>query len=338
MPVLASPFGLGTRLALPALVAGLWLGPVPAAAQTRFITASLPNYAGPVAFNPGPFPVPLTIGTFTYTLLPGESIAAAQVRGTWGNSSRPQSSAPVTVFVDGIQVAQCVVNAVCFFDALPDLVPWSFDFASRQVGQLADGQAALTGQMDGQIQVYLGTLRLDLTVNTPPILTVSGGGTGSGTITSQAGLTPAITCTITAGVAAGACQQTYPLGTVVTLTATGTAGSSFDGWSGSCGGATCSVTMNQAQLSTAAFTAPLPQTLTLSGAGTGTGTVASQAGLVPAINCTITAGVTSGACSQSYPWGTSVTLTGSGPGGSTFSGWSGACAGSGTCPVSMTQA
>ncbi|HWJ55166.1 MAG TPA: IPT/TIG domain-containing protein, partial [Vicinamibacterales bacterium] len=337
MPALASPFGLGTRLAAAVLAAGIWLAPAPAAAQTRTILASLPNFIGPVDTDP-PFPA-LTIGTFTYApLLPGETIEAAQVRGTWGNSSRPESSAGVDLFVDRIQVAQCVINTLCWFDAPPDLVPWSFNFTPAQFPQLADGQAVMTGQMTSRIQVYLGTLRLELTVNTPPILTVSGSGTGSGTITSQAGLTPAINCTITVGVAAGSCQQTYPLGTVVTLTATGTAGSSFDGWSGSCTSTPCGVTMSQAQFSSAAFTAPGPQTLTLSGAGTGTGTVTSQAGLVPAINCTITAGVTSGACSQSYPWGTSVTLTGSGTGGSTLSGWSGACAGSGTCPVSMTQA
>ena len=60
---------------------------------------------------------------------------------------------------------------------------------------------------------------------------------------------------------------------------------------------------------TASFTAPAPQTLTVTGAGTGSGTVTSQAGLTPAINCTITNGVAGGACSQSYPFNTSVTLT-----------------------------
>ncbi len=107
-------------------------------------------------------------------------------------------------------------------------------------------------------------------------------------MTSQAGLVPAINCTITAGVTSGACSQSYPWGTAVTLTGTGSGGSTFGGWSGACGGtSTCLVSMTQARGVTAAFTAP-PQTLTVSGAGTGSGTVTSQAGLTPAINCTIT--------------------------------------------------
>ena len=93
MRELASPFALGTRLALPVLVAGFWLAPAPAAAQTRTIVAELPDDNGPVVMNPGPFPA-LTIGTFTYALLPGETIAAAEVSGTWGNSSRPRARPP----------------------------------------------------------------------------------------------------------------------------------------------------------------------------------------------------------------------------------------------------
>jgi len=44
------------------------------------------------------------------------------------------------------------------------------------------------------------------------------------------------------------------------------------------------------------------------------------------------------ACSASYTRGTSVTLTATGTGGSTFTGWSGACTGTGPCTVSMTAA
>ena len=330
------PFLPGIHGVMPALAVGLWLAPEPAAAQQRTIIASIPQFSGPAQTVP-PFPA-LDIGTFTYTLLPGESIAAAQVRGTWGNSNYPPGSAAVDLFVDGILVAQCFVGATCWLDAPPDLPPWSFNFSAGHFPLLMDGQAHMTGQMNSEIVVHLGTLRLELTVNTPPVLTVSGTGTGTGTITSQGGLTPAINCTINAGVATGACQQTYPLNTVVTLTATGTAGSSFDGWSGSCASSPCSVTMSQTRAATAAFTAPAPQTLTVSSTGTGNGTVTSQAGLTPAIVCTITAGVTSGACMRSYPWGTAVTLTATGTGGSTFNGWSGACTGTGTCSVTMSQA
>ena len=172
----------------------------------------------------------------------------------------------------------------------------------------------------------------------PQTLTVSGAGTGTGTVTSQAGLVPAINCTITAGVTSGACSQSYPWGTAVTLTGTGTGGSTFSGWSGACGGTRHLPGLDDAGARRhGGFTAP-PQTLTVSGAGTGNGTVTSQAGLTPAINCTITAGVASGTCSQSYPFNTAVTLTAAATGGGTFSGWSGACSGTGSCGLTMSQA
>ncbi len=68
--------------------------------------------------------------------------------------------------------------------------------------------------------------------------------------------------------------------------------------------------------------------LSVSKAGTGSGTVTSSP-----------AGINCGAdCSENYTDGTSVTLSQSAAAGSTFAGWSGACSGTGSCVVSMTQA
>jgi hypothetical protein len=147
-------------------------------------------------------------------------------------------------------------------------------------------------------------------------LTVSKTGTGSGTVTSS----PAgINC-------GGDCSETYVYSTIVTLTATPATGSTFTGWSGACTGTgSCQVLMTAARSVTANFTIQT-RTLTVSKSGSGSGTVTSS----PAgINC-------GGDCSQVYNYGTSVTLTATPAAGSTFTGWSGACSGTGSCVVSMT--
>jgi hypothetical protein len=79
-------------------------------------------------------------------------------------------------------------------------------------------------------------------------LTVSKAGTGSGTVTSSP-----------AGIDCGStCSASFNSGTVVTLTASPTGGSSFGGWSGACTGTgSCQVTMNQAQSVTATFNPPI---------------------------------------------------------------------------------
>jgi Divergent InlB B-repeat domain len=70
------------------------------------------------------------------------------------------------------------------------------------------------------------------------------------------------------------------------------------------------------------------QTLTVSLAGTGTGAVSDGTG---AIACP-------GTCSNAYSTDSAVTLTATPASGSTFTGWSGACSGTGTCQVTMNAA
>ncbi len=68
------------------------------------------------------------------------------------------------------------------------------------------------------------------------------------------------------------------------------------------------------------------RTVTVSKAGTGSGTVTSA----PAgVDCGST-------CSAQFADGASVTLTAVAAAGSTFAGWSGACSGTGTCPLTMS--
>ena len=148
-------------------------------------------------------------------------------------------------------------------------------------------------------------------------LTVALAGSGTGSVSGGGIVCPT------------ACSHKFTSGTTVKLTASPESGSSFGGWSGAgCAGlGTCTVTMNAAKSLTATFTAnpPPTHTLTVALAGSGSGRV-SGGGL----SCPST-------CSKSFASGTAVTLTASPATGSSFSGWSGACTGTGACAVTMNS-
>jgi Divergent InlB B-repeat domain len=128
----------------------------------------------------------------------------------------------------------------------------------------------------------------------------------------------------------GDCVELYGDGATVTLTASPDPGMTFAGWGGDCSAGTaaaCTLTMSSAKAVTATFSpgggsdkAPL-LTVSVSGTGKVTGR---------GIDC----GNGATDCSESYPPATAVTLTESPGTGVTFSGWGGACSGSGrTCTV-----
>jgi CSLREA domain-containing protein len=79
-----------------------------------------------------------------------------------------------------------------------------------------------------------------------------------------------------------------------------------------------------------AFELVTSRTLTITGAGTGSGTVTESS----LINCTITSGLASGDCSDSYNSGSTVTLIATAGANSVFASWSGDCDSSGQ--VTMT--
>ena len=152
-------------------------------------------------------------------------------------------------------------------------------------------------------------------------LTVAPAGSGTGTVTSSP-----------AGIDCGSsCSASFGEGSLVTLTATPGAGSSFTGWSGGgCSGTgACQVTMSAAESVTATFDAVPTDTLAVSKSGTGSGSVTSSP---LGIDCGST-------CSMSFSEGTVVTLTATPAAGSTFTGWSGGkCSGTGACQVTMSAA
>ncbi len=145
-------------------------------------------------------------------------------------------------------------------------------------------------------------------------LTVTRAGTGSGTVTSDP-----------AGIECGdTCTQSYPHGTVVTLTATPAPGARFVSWSGDPDCADGSVTLDMEKTCTANFAGSsgpgsLLATLSVVKLGPGSGSVTSNP---PGIDCGAT-------CSAAYDRGTTVALTATPAPGSIFGGWNG-CSADGT--------
>ena len=113
--------------------------------------------------------------------------------------------------------------------------------------------------------------------------------TGDGSVSSSL---PGITCP-------GDCSEAFPARSMVTLTATETAGSDFTGWSGACSGTqgTCQVFIDDAKDVGASFVNDYP--LTVNKSGGGTGVVTSS---VPGIDC--------GAdCTNDFPVRSTVRIT-----------------------------
>jgi hypothetical protein len=163
---------------------------------------------------------------------------------------------------------------------------WSGD------GDCSDGAVTMTADV---------TCTATFTLDTHT-LTVSLVGAGTGSVTSEP---PGIDC--------GAdCSEVYGFGTVVTLTPSPGAGSTFTGWSGDPDCTDGTVTLIATTSCTATFGL---ESLTLNVAitGTGSGNVTSAP---PGISCGLD-------CAESYDFGTEVTLTATPAAGSEFTGWSG---------------
>ena len=154
---------------------------------------------------------------------------------------------------------------------------------------------------------------------TPPqrTLTVDGTGTGNGTTTGTG-----FNCTSTAGVDTNDCSETVSDPTVVILTATASAGSTFTSWSGCDSAATnvCTQTVSGGN-ETVQPNFELNRTLTVDGLGTGNG---NTLGTAPStINCDSDAGTDTGTCVNTVSNGTIVILTATADPGSFFNGWTG---------------
>jgi lysophospholipase L1-like esterase len=183
-------------------------------------------------------------------------------------------------------------------------------------GGVCSGTSTCTTSLT-QARSVTATFNTSTTPNYPLIVAKSGAGTG--VVSSSPS---AINC-------GSSCSASFSSGTSVTLTASAASNSVFAGWSGACSGTgACTVSMTQARSVTATFNASATYALTVTKAGTGAGTVASSPS---GVNC-------GSSCSANFGGNASVTLTASAETGSTFAGWSGACAGTASCALAMNQA
>lgn len=164
------------------------------------------------------------------------------------------------------------------------------------------------------------TARAIFTLNTYNV-TVAKSGSGSGTVSTDVG---ALNCGAT-------CSAAYAHGTEVTLTASPDRNSTFVGWTGACSGTsqTCTVTVAASVSVTATF-AEVTHELTITKGGSGAGVVATSEETLCGSDCTFLA--------RSYGAGERVTLLATASVGSTFVAWSGACTGTTSCIVTMTEA
>jgi hypothetical protein len=122
----------------------------------------------------------------------------------------------------------------------------TFDFpgATNTYGSRID----TTGRLVGYYEDTNGPHGFLAAPTSTPVLTLTKSGTGTGTITSSPS---GINC-------GGTCSASYDSGTMITLTATPDAGSSFTGWSAPCSGTgTCTVTLNTSTQVTATFVSSL---------------------------------------------------------------------------------
>lgn len=164
----------------------------------------------------------------------------------------------------------------------------------------------------------------------PISFTLTFAGSGSGSVEVDNSPTCEGTCTV---------QFPYNSPQYISLTASPQTGSTVtwsraNGGSNDCSGTTtpCLFALSDSNASVTVNFNLAPETLTVQQTGDplGNGTVTSTPGNM---DCT------SGQCQQTVLYGTTVTLTATAdPANSTFTGWSGACSGTGACVVAVTQA
>jgi len=220
-----------------------------------------------------------------------------------GGGTGTVTSTPASIHCPGVCAADFDDGGVVELQAVPD------------AGQSFAGWSGACGGT-GSCTVTMDQARSVIATFDPPssfALNVSVLG-GSGTIVS----TPAgIDCPAT-------CTADLPSGTQVELIQTPAPGFEFDGWGGACGGdGACVISMDQNRAVAANYVALNHLNVTVVGSGAVSSTPVG-------IDCP-------GTCGADFLPAEKVLLQPHPFSGSTFTGWSGDCSGSGPCVVDMQQ-
>ena len=234
---------------------------------------------------------------------PARAVASIQMLATSSNPRVGETSVVSAIPVNSggvkVQGVPCVYASSA--PAIAALTPAGADVI---VTGIAAGVSTISAVCGGRAN------SLDITIR-PVLVTLTlqslGAGTGS-LFASPAG-------------------PSYDRGTLVTISATPLSASVFSAWGGACAGVNvgspCNVNMQSNQTVTATFDQRFTLTLTT----VGTGTVSASPAGTPTVGIS-PAGLV-------YQPNTVVTLTATAGTNASFTGWSGACAGTSTCQVTM---
>jgi hypothetical protein len=145
-----------------------------AAAATIVVT--FPEFNG-APIDTG-FPQPaVTVGVQAISIPAGDRIDSAVISGYWGTTAKPDSTAGVTVLLDGVEVARCEKPDTGCWVGDSGQRPLSHTFTAPELLPLSDGTATLTAVQTSDEFLRLGVSTLviqttPLAIVPPPSATV----------------------------------------------------------------------------------------------------------------------------------------------------------------------
>jgi hypothetical protein len=135
-----------------------------AAAATIVVT--FPELNGAAIDSPFPQP-PVTVGAQALSIPAGDRIVSARISGFWGTSAKPDSTAGVSVLLDGVEVARCEKPDPGCWLGDSGQRPWQHTFTASELPALNGGTATLTAVQTSDEFVRLGVSTL--VIDTAPI-------------------------------------------------------------------------------------------------------------------------------------------------------------------------